>query len=82
MLVIVLVRSVNYGRSGNRETSKEKYLQSGAETLRKIINQVKTNKEQKTLMSALVQSVSAKNSVLEGRLNARLSFHGIRIKFS
>ena len=28
MLVIVLVRNVNCGRSGNRNTSKEKYLES------------------------------------------------------
>ena len=59
MLVIVLVRSVNYGKSGNRETQVRGSIYDLVQnSFVKIKNLSKNGQKQKTLM------FSAKNSVL------------------
>ena len=65
MLGIVLVRSVNYGRSGNKETQVRRTIYDLVQNSFGTIKTLSKNEQkQKTLM------FSAKNSVLERRLDA------------
>ena len=79
MLVIILVRSGNYGKSGNRET----HVREASANLYKVFSEkVKVKQKWRKVENfcfyfCVIFDRSVKSSVLERRLDARLCFHAI-----